>query len=46
MISDEEKTYVVLASTSIEYNVNKMDKRHYHALLQSIQSFDHLFLYM
>lgn len=46
LISDEEKTYVMLALTSIKYNVNKMDKRYYYALLQSMQPFYHLFLWI
>lgn len=35
--SDDEKTCAVLASTSTEHDINKIDKGHYWAMLQSMQ---------
>jgi hypothetical protein len=37
--SDEKKTCVVLALTLTEYDVNKMAKGYYQALLQSMRLF-------
>jgi hypothetical protein len=44
MSSDEDKNYIVLDSTKIDYEVDKMIRGYYQAILQGIKSSSYVVL--